>query len=94
MTQIVRANPKFGPVLLGKVDLADGYYRIPLNPAHAVRLACLFPKSTGEEPLVAIPLVLPMGWTESPPISVPQRKPLWTSPTQHSRMHQTTRLTD
>jgi hypothetical protein len=67
MTQIVRANPKFGPVLMGKVDLADGYYRIPLNPAHAMRLACLFPKSTGDEPLIAIPLVLPMGWTESPP---------------------------
>jgi hypothetical protein len=63
MTQIVRANPKFGPILLGKYDLADGYYRVPLNVAQAMRLACLFPKSPGEEPLVAIPL----GWTESSP---------------------------
>jgi hypothetical protein len=67
MTQIVRANPKFGPVLLGKYDLADGYYRLPLNTNQAMHLACLFPESPGEESLVAIPLVLPMGWTESPP---------------------------
>jgi hypothetical protein len=67
IAQIVRANPKFGPVHLGKYDLADGYYRIPLNPTHAMRLACLLPTASGEEPLVAIPLVLPMGWTESAP---------------------------
>jgi hypothetical protein len=51
MTQIVRANPKFGPVLLGKYDL------FPLNINHAVRLDCLLPPSDKEEPLVAIPLV-------------------------------------
>lgn len=67
LARIVRANPKFGPVYLGKYDLADGYYRIPVNPAHAMRLACLLPTASGEEPLVAIPLVLPMGWTESAP---------------------------
>jgi hypothetical protein len=60
MKRIIRANPKFGPVLLGKYDLADGYYRIPLNINHAVRLACLLPPSDKEEPLVAIPLVLPV----------------------------------
>jgi hypothetical protein len=55
MTQIVQANPTFGPVHLGKYDLTDGYYRIPLNPNQAMRLACLLPTATGEEPLVAIP---------------------------------------
>jgi hypothetical protein len=67
MNQIARSNPRFGPVLLGKYDLADGYYRIPLNPTQAMRLACILPKTTSEEHLIAIPLVLPMGWTESPP---------------------------
>jgi hypothetical protein len=67
IAQIVGANPKFGPVHLSKYDLADGYYRIPLNPTHAMQLACLLPTVSGEEPLVAIPLVLPMGWTESAP---------------------------
>jgi hypothetical protein len=43
LTQIVRANPTFGPVLLGKYDLADGFYRIPLNATHAARLACVLP---------------------------------------------------
>ncbi len=67
MQRIVRANPKFGPVLLGKYDLADGYYRIRLRAEHAFRLACLLPREQQETALVAIPLVLPMGWSESPP---------------------------
>jgi hypothetical protein len=45
LTQIVRTSPKFGPVLLGKIDLADGYYRIPLKPNQAMKLDCLLPQS-------------------------------------------------
>ena len=67
MTKIVRANPTFGPVHLGKFDLADGYYRIQLNAKQAMNLACVLPPAPGEEQLIAIPLVLPMGWTESAP---------------------------
>ena len=30
-------------------------------------LSVAFPVGPGEEPVVALPLTLPMGWTESPP---------------------------
>ena len=64
---LVDANPIFGPVHLLKVDIADGFYRIWLNVADIPKLACSLPQMYGEEPLLALPLVLPMGWTESPP---------------------------
>ena len=64
---IVDANPAHGPVHLIKVDIADGFYRIWLNVADIPKLACSIPPLYGDEPLLAIPLVLPMGWTESPP---------------------------
>lgn len=64
---IMRANPKFGPVYMYKNDLSDGFYRIRLTPSGALKLAVLLPNFPGLPRLVALPLVLPMGWTESPP---------------------------
>ena len=64
---LVDANPAFGPVHLFKVDIADGFYRIWLNIADIPKLACAIPPLYGDEPLLALPLVLPMGWTQSPP---------------------------
>ena len=32
------------------------------------KLGVVFPTAPGQEPLVALPLVLPMGWKNSPPI--------------------------
>ena len=65
--QIRHANPKFGPVFAMKVDVADGFYRVNLNPSQALSLACLLPKEPNEPQLIAVPLALPMGWVESPP---------------------------
>jgi hypothetical protein len=65
---VVLANPKYGKIKLIKVDLADGFYRIWVSPNHAAKLAVAFPNRPGEEPLIAIPLALPMGWKNSPPI--------------------------
>jgi hypothetical protein len=67
MYRIRHANPKFGPVYLNKIDISDGFYRVPLNADMALKLACMLPREPGEPPLVAIPLALPMGWVESPP---------------------------
>jgi len=64
---IHEANPRFGPVYLSTVDISDGFYRMNLRPQDALRLGVLFPSRPGERQLVGIPLVLPMGWTESPP---------------------------
>ena len=68
LRHILLANPELGPVYLMKVDLSDGFYRVDLSPDDAPKLGVVFPTRPGEEPLVAIPLVLPMGWKNSPPI--------------------------
>ncbi len=66
-SQIRHANPKYGPVHLGKYDLKDGYYKMYLKALHCLRLAVVLPRYEGEEQLVAIPLALTMGWAQSPP---------------------------
>jgi len=66
--QIRHADPRYGPVYMCKLDISDGFYRIPLNIMDAPALAVLLPQLPGEPPLVAIPLAPPMGWVKSPPI--------------------------
>jgi hypothetical protein len=56
-----------GPVHLLKFNTTDGFHRIWLNLQDIQKLAMLLPPLHGEEPLLALPLVLPMGWTKSPP---------------------------
>jgi len=65
--QVRNANPRYGPVYLGKVDLADGFCRVWLIADSIPQLAVTFPKYPGEEQLVGMPLTLPMGWLESVP---------------------------
>lgn len=60
------ANPSFGPPLLLKFDLSDGYYRVHLAPEAALELAVVLP-GPHRKPLIGIPLSLPMGWALSPP---------------------------
>ena len=66
--QLGEADPRHGPPFVIKVDMSDGFYRIRLNPAHAVRLGVIFPPDPCSRSLVAFPMVLPMGWVNSPPI--------------------------
>ena len=67
VSAIVNANPAAGPVYMMKVDVADGFYRNWLKTEDIPKLAVAFPTKPGEDPLVAFPTVLPMGWVESPP---------------------------
>ena len=68
LREILLADPTFGPVHLIKLDISDGFYRIALNIDDIPKLGVVFPTPPGAEPLIAFPLVLPMGWTNSPPI--------------------------
>ena len=68
LREILLADPKLGPVYLIKLDISDGFYRIALNIDDIPKLGVAFPTLPGSEPLIAFPLVLPMGWTNSPPI--------------------------
>ena len=67
LSQVVHANPKFGLVHFFKLDIADGFYRVWLRAEDVPILAVSIPALPGEPPLLALPLALPMGWTQSPP---------------------------
>ena len=68
LRHILISNPDHGPTYLMKVDLSDGFYRMGLAPDDIPKLGVVFPTHPGEEPLVTFPLVLPMGWKNSPPV--------------------------
>ena len=67
LRRIVLADPRFGPVKMIKVDLSDGFYRIWVRSDDVPKLGMAFP-SPADDPLIAFPLALPMGWTNSPPL--------------------------
>jgi hypothetical protein len=50
---------------IGKVDLADGFYQVWLSPGAIPKLSVALPAYEGEEPMVAMPLTLLMGWVNS-----------------------------
>ena len=61
-TTIVHADPRYGPVHLAKIDIADGFYRMWLHLEDIVKLGVAIPTAPGCLPVVAFPLALPMGW--------------------------------
>ena len=67
LKSILEADPRYGPVHLAKIDIADGFYRVWVQFKDVPKLGVLLPTSPGEAPLIAFPLTLPMGWVESPP---------------------------
>lgn len=68
LRELLLADPALGPVNIIKVDISDGFYRICLNIHDIPKLGVVFPTLPGQPRLVAFPLVLPMGWKNSPPI--------------------------
>lgn len=50
-----------------KCDLTDGYYRLGLVINDIPKIAVTFPSSQKQKLLIALPLVLPMGWKNSGP---------------------------
>ena len=67
LAKIVHADPRYGPVQLSKIDIADRFYRIWLQWADIPKLGVALPTSPKQPPLITFPLALPMGWVESPP---------------------------
>jgi hypothetical protein len=49
-----------------KVDLADGYWRMIVNPEERYNFAYVMPSAPGEPTRLVIPSALQMGWNESP----------------------------
>ncbi|KAL3810349.1 hypothetical protein ACHAXA_003078 [Cyclostephanos tholiformis] len=68
LREILLADPAQGPIYLLKLDISDGFYRIGLAVDDIPKLGVAFPALPHQETLIAFPLVLPMGWKNSPPI--------------------------
>jgi hypothetical protein len=47
------------------VDLANGFYQVWLSVGVIPKLVVALPMYDNEEPMVALPLTLPMGWMDS-----------------------------
>jgi len=94
---LIYCDPSHGPRLLAKVDLANGYYHVPLSPEAALGLAVIIPSDSPAhpEPLIALPLALPMGWLQSLPFFCAYTETIMdmtndktTVPTQHPMVQQ------
>jgi hypothetical protein len=68
LREILLSDPKLGPIYMLKLDISDGFYRIAIAPNDIPKLGVVFPTEDGKDKLIAFPLVLPMGWKNSPPI--------------------------
>jgi hypothetical protein len=68
LCKILLSNILLGPVYLIKLDISDSFYQIALNVNDIPKLGVAFPTAPGKDPSVAVPLVLPMGWKNSPPV--------------------------
>ena len=60
------ANPKYGPIYAAKCILLDSFHRLQQSLDSILPLAVLLLTPPGEDPLEALPLVVPMGWTYPP----------------------------
>ena len=67
LRKIVFADPSLGPAYMLKADVLKGFYCIGIRPKDAPKLGLIFPSGADEEPMVATPLTLPMGWNPPPP---------------------------
>ena len=67
LRELLLADPANGTLYMLKLDISDGYYRMALTPSDIPKLGVVFPTPPNAKPLVALPLVLPMGWKNSPP---------------------------
>jgi len=50
-----------------KIDLADSYYRVPLSTRRALWLAVILLGQATQDCLISVPIMLLMGWVDSPP---------------------------
>ena len=67
LQRMYNADPRHGPIYMMKVDIADGFYHVVLAPEDVPSIGVCLPPGPDGKTLVAFPLVLPMGWVESPP---------------------------
>ena len=51
LRDILLENPGYGPVLMSKYDISDGFYHVNLNVGDIPKLGVAFPTVPGADPL-------------------------------------------
>jgi hypothetical protein len=68
LSTVHHADPCLVPIFLSKIDISDGFYRIWVNANDVPKLGVVVPTLPGQPKIIGSPLVLPMGWMQSPPL--------------------------
>jgi hypothetical protein len=64
--QFIAETPEGEEVLLAKVDLSDGFWRIIVDPKQRWNFCYVMPDPPGAPTRIVVPSALQMGWQESP----------------------------
>ena len=72
--------------------MSYGFYRIGLRPEDAPKPGHIFPSGADEEPMVDIPLTLPMVWKNSPPLFCMATENVADLENEALRSHQTSKI--
>ena len=66
LRELILANTALGPLFLVKTEISDGFYLTDFAPSCIPKLGLIFPQastsSNTDDQIVALPLVLLMGW--------------------------------
>ena len=68
ITYVIIDYPALGPIHVLKADISESFYYIGLRPTDALKLGIVSLSEVEDKESVAIPLTLPVGWKNSPPI--------------------------
>jgi hypothetical protein len=68
LSTVHHGDPHLGPIFLSKIDIADGFYRIWVNVNDVPKLGVVVLTLPGQPQIIGFPLVLTMGWMQSPPL--------------------------
>jgi hypothetical protein len=60
------AVPAKETIMFAKIDLSDGFWRMPVREADKWHFVYVLPGNTSQPTRLVIPHALQMGWTESP----------------------------
>ena len=66
LLRFLQDSPTETPVLLSKLDLADGFWRMQVPEEHKYNFDYVLPDRPSEPTRVVIPSALQMGWAQSP----------------------------
>jgi hypothetical protein len=66
LQHLERADTQQGPIYLSKTDITDAFMRVWIALESIPILGAILPMYPDEEAIVAFPMILPMGWVDSP----------------------------